>query len=117
MMIINELGMMNCMMIINELGMMNCMMIINELGMMWKKQEKFLLCLIVDHNGLRGSEGTAPRILNLGTRGGGRMVSFTLRPFYPMGKSPRDKRLGEPQGRSERNVNELVKIHRPYAIM
>jgi hypothetical protein len=47
-----------------------------------------------------GSEGIAPRILNLGWR---RVESFMLRPFYPQGKSPRyplDTRLCGPQSRS-----------------
>jgi hypothetical protein len=43
-------------------------------------------------------------ILDLGTRWG-RVVSFTPRPLYPRGKSPRypsDRRLGGPQSRSGR---------------
>jgi hypothetical protein len=43
-----------------------------------------------------------PSFLELGT--GGRVVSFTLRPLYPQGKSKRYslyRRLGEPQSRSD----------------
>jgi len=38
-----------------------------------------------------------------------RVVSFTLQPLYPHGKSPwypLDRRLGEPQNRSERGGEE-----------
>jgi len=50
------------------------------------------------HEGLLGSRGIAPRILDLGTRWIW-VVSFTSRPLYPQGKSPRyplDRRLGGP---------------------
>jgi hypothetical protein len=49
------------------------------------------------HEDLSGSGGIAPRILNLGTRWR-RVVSFTLRPIYPQGRSsryPLDRRLGD----------------------
>jgi hypothetical protein len=49
-----------------------------------------------------GSGGIAPRILDLGARWRW-VVSFTLRPLYPQGKSPwytLDRRLGGPQSRS-----------------
>jgi hypothetical protein len=49
-----------------------------------------------------GRAGTAPRILDLGTRWR-QVVNFTPRPLYPQGKSlwcPLDRRLGEPQSRS-----------------
>jgi hypothetical protein len=55
-----------------------------------------------------GSEGIALLILDLGTRWG-LVVSFTPRPFYLQGKSPRyplDKRLGGPQIRSGRGGEE-----------
>jgi len=48
------------------------------------------------------SEGTAPRIFNLGTRWRW-VVSFTPRPLYPRGKIPCypfNRRLGGPQSRS-----------------
>jgi hypothetical protein len=51
-----------------------------------------------------GSGDIAPRIIDLGTRWRW-MVSFTLLPLYPQGKSPcypLDRRLGGPQSRSER---------------
>jgi hypothetical protein len=54
------------------------------------------------------SEGIALRILDLGTRWRW-VVSFTPRPLYPQGKSPRyplDRRLGEPQSRSGRGGEE-----------
>jgi hypothetical protein len=50
----------------------------------------------------------APRILDIGTRWR-LVVSFTLRPLYPQGKSsrcPLDRRLGEPQSRSGRGGEE-----------
>jgi hypothetical protein len=50
-----------------------------------------------------GSEGIAPRILDLGARWRW-VVSFTARPLYPQGKSPwysLDRRLGVSQSRSE----------------
>jgi hypothetical protein len=54
------------------------------------------------------SGGTAPHILNLGTRWRW-VVSFTPRPLYPQGKSPQyplDRRLGGLQSRSGRGVKE-----------
>jgi hypothetical protein len=52
---------------------------------------KLSLCLInwaPHHEDIWGTEGTAPLILNLGTRWK-RGVSSTPRPLYPRGKSPR----------------------------
>jgi hypothetical protein len=49
-----------------------------------------------------GSWGTAPSILDLGIRWR-LIVSFTLQPLYPQGKSPwypLGRRLGGPQSRS-----------------
>jgi hypothetical protein len=68
----------------------------------------------------RGSRGIAPRILNLGPRWR-RVVSFTPRPLYPQGKSPRyplDRRLGGPQSRSghggeEKNSQPLPRESNP----
>jgi hypothetical protein len=60
------------------------------------------------HEGVLGSWGIAPRILDLGTRRR-RVVSFTLRPLYPQGKCPwypLDKRLGGLQSRSGRGGEE-----------
>jgi hypothetical protein len=54
------------------------------------------------------SGGITPRILWLGTRRRW-VVSFTPRPLYPPGKIPRypsDRRLVEPQSRSERGGEE-----------
>jgi hypothetical protein len=51
-----------------------------------------------------GSGSIAPHIPDLGTRWKW-VVSFTTRPLYPQGKSPRyplDRRLGGPQSRSGR---------------
>jgi len=51
-----------------------------------------------------GSRGTAPLILNLGTRWRW-VVSFTLRPLYPSVNCSRyllDRRLGGPKGWSGR---------------
>jgi hypothetical protein len=58
------------------------------------------------HEGVLGSGGIAPRILDLGTRWRW-MVNFTARPLYPQAKSPRyplDERLGGPQSRSGRGT-------------
>jgi hypothetical protein len=55
-----------------------------------------------------GSGSIAPRILDLGTKWKW-VVSFTPRPFYPQGKSPKyalDRRLGGPQRRSGRGGEE-----------
>jgi hypothetical protein len=60
------------------------------------------------HEGVLGSGGIAPRINNLGTRWRW-VVSFTPRPLYPQGKSPRyplQRRLGGPQSRSGRGGEE-----------
>jgi hypothetical protein len=55
-----------------------------------------------------GSGGTAPRILDLGTRLRW-VVTFTPRPLYPQGKSPwypSDRMRGGPQIRSGRGGEE-----------
>jgi hypothetical protein len=52
--------------------------------------------------------GIAPRVLDLSTRRKC-VIRFTLRQLYPRGKTPQyllDKRLGEPQSRSGRGVEE-----------
>jgi hypothetical protein len=57
-----------------------------------------------------GSGGIALRILDLGTRWSW-VVSFTLRPPYPQGKSssyPLDRRLGGPQSLSGRGGEEEI---------
>jgi hypothetical protein len=62
-----------------------------------------------------GSGGVAPRILDLGTRLRW-VVNFTPRLLYPQGKSPRyplDRRLGGPQSRSRRGVEEENSQHLP----
>jgi hypothetical protein len=59
-------------------------------------------------NAYWGSEGIAPRILDLCTRWRW-VVSFTPRPTYPQGKSswyPLDRRLGGPHSRSGRGGEE-----------
>jgi hypothetical protein len=66
---------------------------------------KLCLCLTNEalrHEGVWGSGCIDPHFLDLGTSWR-RMVSFTPRPLYPRGKSPRyplDRRLGGPQSRS-----------------
>jgi hypothetical protein len=71
---------------------------------------KLSLCLS-KHHAMKtnsGSEGIAPRILDLGTIWRW-VVSFTPQPLYPQGKSPRcplDRRLGGPQSRSRRGDEE-----------
>jgi hypothetical protein len=60
------------------------------------------------HEGVLGSGGIAPRILDLSTRWRW-VVSFTPRPLYPQGKSPwypLDRRLGGLQSRSGRSGEE-----------
>jgi hypothetical protein len=63
--------------------------------------------LLTEHNTIKAcweSIGIAPHILDLDTRWKW-VVSFTLRPLYPQGKSScysLDKRLGGPQSRSGR---------------
>jgi hypothetical protein len=52
--------------------------------------------------------GIAPSIIDLGSRWN-RVVSFTPRPLYSLGKSssyPLDRRLGGPQSRSVRGGEE-----------
>jgi hypothetical protein len=54
------------------------------------------------HEGVLGSGGIAPRILDLGTRWRW-VISFTPPPLYPQGKSPwypLDRRMGGLQSRS-----------------
>jgi hypothetical protein len=75
-----------------------------------KVKMKFSLCLTNHHarKTYSGSVGIAPRNLDFGTRWRW-VVSFTLRPLYPQGKSPRyplDKRLGGPQSRSGHSGEE-----------
>jgi hypothetical protein len=60
------------------------------------------------HDGILGSGGIAPNILDLGTRWRW-VVSFTLRSLYPQGKipwCPLDRRLSKPQTRSGRGGEE-----------
>jgi hypothetical protein len=72
------------------------------------------------HEGVLGSGGIAPRILDLGTRWRW-VVSFTSRPLCSQGKSPwhpLDRRLGGPQNRSwrggeEKNSQPLPGLQRP----
>jgi hypothetical protein len=71
---------------------------------------KLSLCLTKYHTMKTywGSGGIAPRILNFSTRWR-RVVSFTPRPLYLRGKSPRHplgRRLGGPQSRSWRGGEE-----------
>jgi hypothetical protein len=71
---------------------------------------KLSLCL-TKHHAMKAyweSGCIAPRILDLGTIRRW-VVSFTPRPLYPQGKSPRyslDRRLGGPQSRSGRGGEE-----------
>jgi hypothetical protein len=75
-----------------------------------KVKINWFLCL-TKHHAMKtywGSRGIAPRILDLGSRWR-RVVSFTPRPLYSQGKSPRyplDRRLGGPQSRSGRGGEE-----------
>jgi hypothetical protein len=60
---------------------------------------------VVPVQGMWGSGCIDPRFLDLGTSSR-RVVSFTLRPLYPRGKSPKyilDSRLGGPQNQSEQH--------------
>jgi hypothetical protein len=71
---------------------------------------KLSLCfnLAPRHEGVVGSGGVAPRILDRGARWRW-VVTFTPRPLYPQGKSPwypSDGRLGGPQSRSGRGGEE-----------
>jgi hypothetical protein len=76
----------------------------------WEVKVKLSLCL-TKHHAMKtyyGSGGIASRILDLGTRWRW-VVSFTSRPLYPQGKSPRyplDRKLGGPQSRSGRGGQE-----------
>jgi hypothetical protein len=75
-----------------------------------KVKVKLFLCFNWEprHEGVLGSWGYAPRIPDFGTRWRG-VISFTLRPFYPQGKSPwypLDRRLGGPQSRFGRGGEE-----------
>jgi hypothetical protein len=74
------------------------------------KEVKLFLCFnwAPRHEGILGSDGTAPRILNLGTRWRW-VVSFTPWPLYPQRKSPwypLNRRLGGTQSRFERSGEE-----------
>jgi hypothetical protein len=60
---------------------------------------------------LWGSWGTAPRILNVGTRWRW-VVSFAPRPLYP--RQSLDRRLGGPQNRSGRGGEEKKIHYCPY---
>jgi hypothetical protein len=73
---------------------------------------KFIVaCASTEHHAMKAYWGRgriARLILDLGTRWR-RVVSFTPRPLYPQGKShwySLDRRLGEPQSRSWRGVEE-----------
>jgi hypothetical protein len=60
------------------------------------------------HEGVFGSGGMNPRILDLDTRRAW-VISFTPRQLYPQGKRPwyqSDRRLGGPQSRSGRGGEE-----------
>jgi hypothetical protein len=62
------------------------------------------------HEGVWGSGCIEPHFLDLGTSWRW-VVSFTPRPLYPWGKSPRyplDRRLGVPQSRSGRRGEEEI---------
>jgi hypothetical protein len=62
-----------------------------------------------------GNGGTAPRIVNFGTRWRG-MISFTLLPLYLRVKSPwypLDRRLGGTQSRSGRGGEDRKKVPAP----
>jgi hypothetical protein len=74
----------------------------------WKLNLKLSLCFsfncALPHEGVLGSGNTAPSILDIGTRWSW-VDSFTPRPVYSQGKTPRyplDKSLGGPQSRSRR---------------
>jgi hypothetical protein len=75
------------------------------------KKVKLSLCLTdyaLRHEDVWGSGCIDPRFLDLGTSWR-LVVSFTPRPLYPRGKSPRytlDRRLGGPQSRSGRRGEE-----------
>jgi hypothetical protein len=61
-----------------------------------------------------GSEGIALRILDLGTKWKF-VVSFTPRPLYPQGRSPRyqfDRRLGGPRAVLDAAVKRKIPSHR-----
>jgi hypothetical protein len=87
-----------------------------------KVKVKLSLCFTKHHSMKTcwGSGGIAPRILDLGTRWRC-VVSFTLRPLFPQGKSswyPLDRRLGGPQSRSvccseEKNSQPLPGLEPP----
>jgi len=70
------------------------------------------------HEGVLGSGGITPSIIDLGSRWRW-VVSFTRLPLYPQGKSPwhpLDKRLDGPQSRSgrggiEKNSRPLSEFH------
>jgi hypothetical protein len=67
------------------------------------------------HEDVLGSGGIAAHILDLGIRCKG-VVSFTLRPFYPMencARYPLDRRLGGSQNRSGRGGDEKKSLNLP----
>jgi hypothetical protein len=70
-----------------------------------------VVLFLTEHHAMKvywGSGGIAPRILDLSTRWR-RVISFTPRPLYPLGKNPRYSlvgRLGGPQSRSGRGDEE-----------
>jgi hypothetical protein len=73
------------------------------------------LCL-TNHEGVWGSGCIDPHFLDLGTNWCW-VVSFTPRPLYPRGKSPRyplDRRLNGPQSRSGRRGEEKILSKAPY---
>jgi hypothetical protein len=73
------------------------------------------------NEGVLGSGGIAPRILDFGSRWRW-LVSFTPQPLYPQGKSPwypLRRRLGGPQSRpgqcgEEKNSQPLPRLEPPY---
>jgi hypothetical protein len=77
------------------------------------KKVKLFLCWTnwaLHHEGVWRSGCIDPHFLDLGTSWRW-VVSFTPRPLYPRGKSPRyqlDRRLGEPQSHSGRSEEEKI---------
>jgi hypothetical protein len=89
-----------------------------------KDEGKVAPVLLTEHHAMKayyGSEGIAPRILDLGTWWRW-MVSSMPRPLYPQGKSPwypLDRRLGGPQslsgrGGEEKNSQSLPESEPPH---
>jgi hypothetical protein len=89
-----------------------------------KVKLKLFLCFFFNsaplHEGVLGSRGRSPRILDLGTRWRW-VVGFTARPLYPQGKKPwcpLNRSLGGSQSRSgrggeEKNSQPLLEIEPP----